>query len=244
MSFQRTLRDANSFLDRHLTPGTKLIFLVNILVFLGIVLLLPIFRLSRQFVVLFAQIPALAIYGFQVWRFVTYMFVHASGMHVLLNMLMLWFFAPPLEMRWGKRGFLKFYFVTGVGAGIIHAIFCLITGQMGQAMIGASGAIYGILLAFALLFPDQVVLLYFFIPIKVKYLVIILGALEFFGSVGSATGLGYGDNISHITHLGGLAVAYMYLRGDRVLAFVGLRRRPGSSRGRRGTMFDDEYWRR
>jgi membrane associated rhomboid family serine protease len=244
MSVQQTLRDVNYFLDRHLTPGAKIIFLANVFVFVVIGIILPFFKLSRLSVVLLAQIPALSIYKLQVWRFATYMFVHAAPMHLLFNMLIFWFFAPPLEMRWGKREFLKFYFVTGIGAAIIHGLFCLITGQMTQIMIGASGAIYAVLLAFALIYPDQIVYLYFLFPIKVKYLVSILVAVEFLGSLSSAAGLGYHDNISHITHLGGLAVAFIYLQRGRILPSFGKKGRSSGPYGRRQTMFDDDYWRR
>ncbi len=141
------------------------------------------------------------------WTIITYMFVHDSGfLHVFLNMLMLFFFGPPLEERWGGKEFIKYYTICGVG-GAVFSLYMLTFG--GGTIIGASGAVFGVMLAYALNWPDSLVWIYAIFPIKVKYLVIFLGAISFFSAFapGGAT-----DGVAHFAHLGGLVVGYVYLK--------------------------------
>ena len=212
------IQEIRAFFRRFLTPAVMGILFLNVGIFLFSAIILPLFDTRSYFFKLFCQMPYLAVLRFQIWRFFTYMFLHADGMHLLFNMMALWFFGPRLEMRWGTRGFLKFYFLCGVGAAVVHSAFTLLFGTRTlyngevvrgvEFMIGASGAIYGVLLAYALNWPDDTVLLYFVIPMRIKYMVLLFGILEFIGSVGRA-----GSPISHITHLGGLLTAFFYLRG-------------------------------
>src|SRR5262249_901839 len=125
--------------------------------------------------------PAAVVGQGRVWQLATYMFLHGGVMHIVLNMLALWMFGAQLERRWGTRYFLKFYFVTGIGAAALTVLFSLM--PFGVAMqlrhsivIGASGAIYALLLAYAMYYPDQPIYLYFLFPIPAKYFVMILGA--------------------------------------------------------------------
>ena len=162
------------------------------------------------FVRLFGLNPELVFTHLMVWQPITYMFLHGGFMHIFMNMLMLWLFGTELEMLWGAREFYRFYFITGVGSGIFsvvpYVIGVLTQGSsFSPAIIGASGAIYGVLLAFALTWPNRTVYLYFIMPVKVKHLMIFMGLITFF-SVGNQ------DGISHITHLGGLLIAWLYLR--------------------------------
>lgn len=138
-----------------------------------------------------------------IWQPVTYMFMHGDLFHILINMIVLWMFGTELETIWGRKAFLKFYFVTGIGSGLVWLLFNL--SHPYAVLIGASGAIYGILLAYGLMFPNRIIYLYFLLPIKVKYFVIILGALAFFSSWQP------GGNISHLTHLSGMIIGYIYL---------------------------------
>jgi membrane associated rhomboid family serine protease len=159
--------------------------------------------------------PADVFGRLRVWEVASYMFLHAGVFHLLFNMLALWMFGTELERMWGTRGFLKFYFVTGVGAGVLTAIVSLLpfgfTRQLEHAIvIGASGAIYGLLLAYALYFPERRIYMYFLFPIPVKYFVMIMGALAFYSSISERSG------IANATHLGGLAVAYIYLKSGRI----------------------------
>ncbi|MBN1899848.1 rhomboid family intramembrane serine protease [Candidatus Sumerlaeota bacterium] len=225
------LDEIQYFLKRWLTPAVRGIFLINIGIFLAQHTLLLLLKLNEPFLELFAQVPYDAISRFQIWRFVTYMFLHVGPLHLLFNMLALWYFAPRLESRWGSKEFLKFYFICGVGAAIVHAIFTFIFGAKGRlpsgefvwgkyGMIGASGAIYGVLLAYAMYWPNETVLLNFFIPMKIKYMVILFCIMEFIGTIGAA-----GSGISHITHLGGLLTAFLYLKGGSFIGRGGFFRR-------------------
>jgi len=148
----------------------------------------------------------------RVWQLGTYMFLHAGVFHILFNMLALWMFGAELERRWGTRYFLKYYFVTGVGAALLTMVFAyaLSPGLRGSYIVGASGAIYGLLLAYGLSFPDRPIYMYFVFPIPAKYFVMIMGALAFYSSVSESGG------VAHATHLGGLLIGYLYLKGGRL----------------------------
>ena len=138
-----------------------------------------------------------------IWQPVTYMFVHGGFWHIFINMFILWMFGKELETIWGKKEFLKYYFVTGIGSGLITLIFSL-TSQI--PVVGASGAIYGLLVAFGMMFPNRNIYLWFLIPIKAKYLVVIMGLVTFF-----STFSGQQSNVSHLTHLGGLLIGFLYM---------------------------------
>ncbi|MFP4379190.1 MAG: rhomboid family intramembrane serine protease [Candidatus Sumerlaeia bacterium] len=219
-------REINLFLGRFLSPAVRYILLANVIVFILMVLLTPFSKSITAFFGLLIQRPVLVVERFFLWQLVTYMFMHADVLHLLFNMLILWFFAPRLEYRWGTQKFLRFYVIVGVGAGLINILASYLTYWGGQeeviqiGMLGASGAIYGVLLAYALTWPNDTVLLYFAIPIKIKYLMIILGVFAFLGSVGSS-----GDGISHVTHLGGILVAFIYLKAGPFLGGGGGKRR-------------------
>lgn len=161
----------------------------------------------------FGLVPYAVVHGFRVWQLFTYLFLHAGILHILLNLLFLAMFGADLEHTWGSRRFYTYFFLCGVGAGVINVAVSLIADPhfIGSALvstIGCSGAIYGILLANAVLFPDRRVWM-FPLPVTVsmKIFVIVMGAIEFFGTLGAS-----GDNVSHICHLGGMLVSYVYLR--------------------------------
>jgi membrane associated rhomboid family serine protease len=159
-------------------------------------------------------VPALAA-RLEIWRLATYMFLHGGVFHLLFNMLALWMFGTQLERIWGTRYFLKYYFVTGIGAAVLTVLFSLLPFEFSRSLyatqiLGASGAIYGLLLAYALYFPDQPIYMYLLFPIKAKYFVMILGAIELYASLAVMSG------IASATHLGGLLVGYLMLKGARV----------------------------
>jgi membrane associated rhomboid family serine protease len=158
----------------------------------------------------FALWPKGVTQGFEVWRLFTYLFLHATFLHILFNMLGLWMFGSELERTWGPRRFLFYYFLTGVGAGICDV---LVHPSSDSITLGCSGAIYGLLLAYGVLFPDRSIFLWFFIPIKAKWFVVIWGAFEFLSAIGQP-----GSNVSHVAHLGGMLFGYVYLRHQK-LAF-------------------------
>ena len=147
-----------------------------------------------------------------VWQPVTYMFLHAGPFHLLFNMLTLWMFGVERERRWGWRFFLKYYFVAGIGAAATTLLLALLPGRMGAVMygsltVGASGAIYGLLLAYGLYFPDRPIYMWALFPIPAKYFVMIMGAIALLSSVGGDRG-----GVANSAHLGGLVVGYVYLR--------------------------------
>ena len=151
--------------------------------------------------------PWFVIYYHYFWQLLTYMFLHGNVFHLLLNMLMLWMFGSEIEYHFGTRRFLIYYFLCGIGAGVVTTVVLPFTSlPLDIPIIGASGAIYGLLLAYGVLFPNRIVLLMFLFPMKVKYVVIIFAAIEFFSSVNQAQ-----DGISHFTHLGGMIFGGAYL---------------------------------
>jgi membrane associated rhomboid family serine protease len=159
-------------------------------------------------------VPTLVLHHFWAWQLVTYMFLHGGIFHILFNMLALWMFGAELERIWGTRYFLKFYFVTGIGAGALTVLFSLLPFAFAQQLqhsviIGASGAIYGLLLAYALYFPERpILMIVFWVP--AKWCVAILGAIALLSSLSDAGG------VANATHLGGLLVGYLFLKGARV----------------------------
>lgn len=184
-----------------MTSGVKNLLLANITVFI-LQFLAP--TLNEFLIYYFGLVPRLAIQHFFIWQFASYMFLHGGFGHIFFNMFALWMFGVELERNWGTREFLKFYFLTGIAAGISTSLFSW--GSM-IPTIGASGAIYGILAAYALFFPDRYVYLYFLFPIKMKYLAVILGVLEFFSAYNQSQ-----SGIAHAAHLGGMVVGFFYLR--------------------------------
>ena len=159
--------------------------------------------------------PSFVVHGW-LWQLGTYMFLHGGLGHIFFNMLALWMFGAELERLWGTPYFLRFYFITGIGAGLLTVLFSLLpfdaSHQIHQSnVIGASGAIYGLLLAYGLYFPDRPIYIYMVFPIPAKYLVILVGAIAFYSTVS-----GSGGGVANATHLGGLLVAYFLIKGTRV----------------------------
>jgi membrane associated rhomboid family serine protease len=153
-----------------------------------------------------------------VWQLVTYMFLHGGIWHLLFNMLTLWFFGSQLERDWGTRRFLRYYIYCGLAAGIcvvaINTAIALFSSSTSTAnfywgvpTLGASGAIFGVLVAFGVLYPNQTVLMNFLFPIKAKYMVMIYAGIELLMTFGPNTG------VSTVAHLGGMAFGYVYLKG-------------------------------
>lgn len=154
---------------------------------------------------------------FHVWQLVSYMFLHGGWSHLFFNMFALWMFGRQLEYDLGPRRFLTFYMLTGIGAGIVNLIVMDLMGDGVAVTVGASGAVYGILLAFGLMHPNERILLLIPpIPIKAKYFVIIFGVLELF------QGFAVDDNVAHFAHLGGMlfgAALLLYWRVQRKIRF-------------------------
>jgi membrane associated rhomboid family serine protease len=196
------------------TPAIKTLLIANFAVFFAQTLLgylapegyLPLIRVL-------GLVPDRVALNFWIWQPFTYLFLHGDIWHILLNMLFLWMFGADLERTWGRRRFYTYYFVTGAGAGLINVLVKMLlnlygVGRSDVPTIGASGAVYGILLASAVVFPDRQIWLFPF-PVTIPNRIYVLGAgvLAFFGTLSAG-----GDRVSHVTHLGGMLVGYLYLR--------------------------------
>lgn len=158
----------------------------------------------------FGLVPNWAWSKFYIWQFFTYMFLHGNFFHILLNMYALWVFGVELERMWGTKAFYKYYFITGVGAGLIHT---LITPMSQIPTIGASGAVMGVLTAYALMFPNRVItlLLFFIIPVRMRARTLAL----LFAGISLLSGIsGSSDGIAHFAHLGGMLIGYLYIKGN------------------------------
>ena len=145
---------------------------------------------------------------FEIWQLLTYQFLHGGFSHILFNMFGLWMFGMEIENDWGSKKFLMYYLLCGVGAGIFHLLLSPLLGLSPAPTIGASGAIFGVMIAFALMYPDRYIFLYFFIPIKAKYLIVFLIVLEFL-MVDSAS-----SGVAHLAHLGGAIVGFIFIMLD------------------------------
>ena len=184
-----------------MTPGVKLLLIVNIAAFLG----------SMFVPVLgdwFALTPVAVVHG-ALWQLFTYQFLHAGIGHIFFNMLTLWMFGVAIEGAWGQRRFLRYYLVCGTGAGVCIVLMAYLLPGLSNPLVptvGASGAIFGLLLAFGIMYPNAPILLFLLFPMPAKYAVMIFGAIEFFGFVSGGSG------VSHVAHLGGLLVGYLYLQ--------------------------------
>ncbi len=183
-----------------LTPAVKYIVLATAGIYF-----LSLLGAGREMIEFFGLTPRSVFTKLFIWQPLTYLFFHAGFGHIFWNMFALWMFGTELERYLGTREFVRFFFITGAGAGLIS----ILAHPMSPVpTVGASGSVYGILLAYAMLFPDRLVYLYFLFPIKVKYFVSFVLILSFYSAFGSS-----GTGIDHFAHLGGGLFAFLYLRG-------------------------------
>ena len=153
---------------------------------------------------LFGLVPQQVIFHRWIWQPLTYLFLHGNIWHLVFNLFALWMFGMPVESQWGERDFLKYYLLCGFGAGAAH----LALGPHSNIpVIGASGSVFGLLVAFAMLYPDAVVYLYFLIPIKATHMAILFGAIELYSGYKSSM-----PGIANFAHLGGMLTGYVYIR--------------------------------
>ena len=180
-----------------LTPIIK-----NLMIIMGAVFVLQML-VSGWIDLYFGLVPILVWKKYFLWQLLTYMFLHGGFSHILFNLLALWMFGGELENYWGSKRFLFYFLFCGIGAGICTVVF---TPYQFIPVIGASGAIYGLLLAFGWLFPNRLIYIYFLFPIPAKYFVIIFGLIELFASMEGTRG-----GVAHLTHLGGLLFGLLYM---------------------------------
>lgn len=186
-----------------MTPAVKLLLIVNTAVF--VIQTVAGMAIDDRLTFYFGLVPQLVLHEFYLWQLFTYQFLHGGLFHLLFNMLALWMFGCDLELRWGSSFFLRYYFVTVIGGGILNTLF--VPNQLGPS-IGASAGIYGILLAYGLIYPNRIIYFYFLFPIKMKHFVWIIGAITLYSSLTAGQ-----SGIAHLAHLGGMVFGYIYLKG-------------------------------
>jgi membrane associated rhomboid family serine protease len=224
------------------TPAVKILLITNIALFFMNVIVGDVMTIRLGLT------PQSVFEDFALWQPVTYMFLHStrSLSHILFNMLALWMFGTELERTWGTRFFTKYYFVTGVGAAATSLVLSLFIADIYHSTtVGASGAIYGLLIAYAMYFPHRTIY-YIIFPIPARVFVAIMGFIAFWSSVS-----GSGGGVAHTAHLGGLVIGYLYLKGLRSrpmdeLKYRYLRWKMGRARNRfdvySGGRSDDDDW--
>ncbi len=192
----------NSIINRQFrytySNAAAAIAVINIVAYGVVTFLFP------RFLYIFSLIPSAVLYRHWYWQFFTYMFMHGGLWHLLFNMLALFMFGMPVERKIGTREFVLFYFLVGTLSGIASYIAFYLSGQ-NVMLLGASGAIYGVMLLFSVFFPSAGVLLFGFIPMRASTLVLLYFCIEFFGSVFAS------GSIGHSTHLFGLLFAFLYV---------------------------------
>lgn len=216
MGYFEKMNRGVTFQTAPFTPVVKwlLIFNVGIWFFLQVILE---GYLRVPITSLFGLYPGKVLFDFQIWQLGSYMFLHSMQVtHILFNMLMLWFFGAELELRWGPRFFLTYYIVCGIGAAILYCLgvwtYALMTGsQTGLVVpvIGASGAIFGLLLAQGILFGDRIVYFFMLFPMKTRYFVALMGVIQMASMMTSSVS---GGEVAYLAHLGGLVAGYICLK--------------------------------
>jgi membrane associated rhomboid family serine protease len=207
--YPSTSNFAYSFGPGPLTPAVKALIIANVTLFV-LTSFAPIIELRGSLV------PQQVFERFAFWQPFTYMFLHGGIFHILFNMLGLWMFGVELERMWGTRFFTQFYFASGLGAGATQLMLSILPFAFADnfyyaATLGASGALYGLLLAYAMYFPNRQILLWFVVPVPVRVFVGIMGAIALLSSI-----RGEGAGIAHMAHLGGLLAGYLYLKSGRI----------------------------
>ncbi|MEW5944629.1 MAG: rhomboid family intramembrane serine protease [bacterium] len=216
-------------------PVVRALLIANAAVF-ALQLVLNFTRYGWVIIHYFALYPESVVLKFYLWQTVTYMFLHdSSGLwHFGFNMLALWMFGTDVEERMGSSRFMEFYFFCGVGAGVFSVLF---PPAWGSYTLGASGAIYGILMAFGIYFPERIILAFMLFPMKARHFVILFGLLELFAMLTST-----GGGVAYFAHVGGLAFGYLFVRRQGAASGrLRTRRRVIERRERERT---DEDWKR
>lgn len=200
-----------------LTPVVRNLIIINVIVFLGQAIspqidigscFGPGYSQSEDLLTAYLALFNVHTSCFKPYQLFTYMFAHGGFMHIFFNMMALAFMGPILESFWGQKKFLLFYIITGIGAAVFSVGIDLILGGGAGSMLGASGAIYGLLMAFGMIFPNmEVQLLIPPIPIKAKYLVFLLGGLTFL--------MDRSGSVAHFAHLGGAVVGFIVVKAWR-----------------------------
>jgi membrane associated rhomboid family serine protease len=200
-----------------LTKTVKALVIANVSIWVvGVLILQNMFFKSPVLFNTLGLVPEHFLFDFYFWQPLTYMFLHSNSVfHVLFNMLILWWFGAELELKWGSRFFLAYYLVSGVGAALIYvacvALYSLISADplpLLAPVVGASGACYGLLLAYGILFGERVIYFMMMFPMKAKYFVLIIGLVELVTLLNS----GFSSGVANLAHLGGIVAGFLMLK--------------------------------
>jgi len=200
-----------------ISPMAKKLIIANVAIwFFGVILFEALFLEPGTMFHFFGLIPEKTIFSFWLWQPVTYMFFHSAQIfHILFNMLLLWWLGSELELRWGPKFFLTYYMVCGIGAGLIFLAGAFIYYGVTQdatplmtPLVGASGAVFGLMLAYGMVFGERMIYFMLLFPMKAKYFVLLIGAIE----VVTLINTGIGNKVANLAHLAGLLVGYLYLK--------------------------------
>jgi len=189
-------RDGGMIFGYQLTPWVKRLLIANTIVFVLT------WVIGRGFVLDWFSFQPTKIF-IRPWTPLTYMFLHGDFWHLLMNMLGLFFFGTHLESKWGSREFIRYYLVCGLGGVALSFLF------LTNPTIGASAAVYGVLLAFAMTWPNAPIYVWGIFPVQAKWLVGFFVVVSFINAFGAA-----GGGVNHFAHLGGFAAGFLYLKAD------------------------------
>ena len=206
-----------------ITPCVKILVIVNLVCWFFLVPILQRFFTKPDTIYhFFGFVPSAVTESFFIWQFFTYMFLHSPGIfHILFNMMILWICGSELEQLWKKKFFLTYYLVCGVGSALIYFIgvtlYSVFGGDHSTIMdipvVGASGAVFGLLLAYGLIFGDRLVLFMFVLPMKARTFIILIAAVELFRMLN----FGFDSPVANLSHLGGLLSGFLFLNFRSVL---------------------------
>lgn len=158
-------------------------------------------------------VPARVVHGFAIWQLVSYIFLHGGILHIILNMLMLWMFGAELERIWGSKRFIIFYLAAGVFAGVISVISYY---EQNTPIVGASGSIYALLVAYGFMYPNRELLFFGIFPMKTKYFIMLICVITFYVALGEG-----GGNVAHFAHIGGIAFGLIYMKFGQWVTIFG-----------------------
>ncbi|HOX85315.1 MAG TPA: rhomboid family intramembrane serine protease [bacterium] len=202
-----------------MSPVVRKLLIANIGIY-ALQTILPLLGSSFFLETYFALQPNQAVHHLMVWQFLTYAFLHGSFFHLFFNMFTLWMFGSEVERAMQSKPFLHYYLLTAIGAGVAQV---LVNWGSSMMVLGASGAIYGVLVAFALFYPNREIylLIFFVLPVrlKAKYLVLIFVLISFLSSI-QLDLFATSDNIAHMAHFGGAVVGFLYLRSGHLVGML------------------------
>ncbi len=218
------------------TPCVKILIIVNLVCWFLLVSIIQQFFMKTDTIYhLFGFVPSAVSDSFFIWQFFTYMFLHGSGIfHILFNMMVLWMFGSELEQLWRKKFFLTYYLACGMGSALVYFIGVTLYSAFGGhsavmdiPVVGASGAVFGLLLAYGLIFGDRLVLFMFVFPMRARTFTILIAAVELLTMLNS----GFGSPVANLAHLGGLLSGFLFLNFRSFLQRLQMKRISKSRKG-------------